>query len=148
MTKPLTKEEIEKAKLTQKQIIAGCDAAIADCQRNIRVLNDEIVQQTATKTLAQETYADLEDDYPVAEGAATVNGNVEGTTLVDSSLVGSTTLFIGKILTIFPDGPKQDSSGIASFNSTTGELKVAKKFKDGQVKQNTAYKVLSPIPEL
>ena len=64
MPDPLTKEQVEKAKGTQKGIIAECDKALADLQSNIGVLQALGTQQKVNKKAAKDVLAALEKDFP------------------------------------------------------------------------------------
>lgn len=64
MADPLTKAEVEKAKQTQRAIIAECDKAIADLQYNIGVVQDLVIQQRTKKNVAKDTLAALIKDFP------------------------------------------------------------------------------------
>jgi len=146
MTKPLTKEEIEKAKQKQRAMISDCDKAIADCQNNIATLNSVIAQQAALKKLAQNTLADLTDDFPVVAGTTTASGNSEAKSIVDAALISSTVPLVGQTLKVRPDTPDEDSAEIIEVNEGKGEVIVGKPLKGGQVFKGVPYKVLDKIP--
>lgn len=147
MAHPLTKEEVEKAKQKQRGIISDCDKAIADCQNNIATLNSVMAQQNTTRKLAEDTLADLQDDFPTASGVTTAPGAPDGTSLVDASLVGNTTVAPGLVATIWPDdASKRESQVIKAFDVTTGVSAVSAPFKGGQVPANVPHKINPAIP--
>lgn len=146
MTLPLTKEQVDLAKATQRLVIAECDKAIADLQRNIAVLQDLIVQQGNKKKMAQDTLSDLENDFPMVQSVTTTSGNLEATSIVDSSLIGSDVPMVGKSLKIHPDTPNEDVANIVEFKKDKGEVVVGKALKGGQVVKGVPFKVLEIIP--
>ena len=146
MTLPLTKEQVEKAKQTQRAIIAECDKAIADLAFNIAALQSLVVQQNSKKKLAQDTLSDLENDFPVVTSITTAPGNPDATSVIDSTLVGSTTIVVGKTLKVHPDTPNEDVATIVEFKKDKGEVVVGKALKGGQVPKGAPFKILSTIP--
>lgn len=81
----------------------------------------------------------------IAQGVTTANGNVGGTTLIDSALIGAVGMVNTTVL-LFPGSPLQaqvrDSS---AFNAVTGEITVSAAYS-AQVVAGTPYVVLASPP--
>lgn len=70
--KPESKEQIRVSKRKQKDILVGCDKAIADIQSNLEALQEAMAMQNDVKKKAQDTLNELDSDFPdVVDAIAT-----------------------------------------------------------------------------
>lgn len=64
MPRTLTLKQISLAKQAQEDEIATCEAAIADIDFNINVLNEKKKSLQLKKQMAQDTLNELMEDFP------------------------------------------------------------------------------------
>lgn len=61
---PSSKGKIIEVKEKQRNVIIGCDKAIADLEANIQTLQVELATQNQIKQQAQNILKDLDIDFP------------------------------------------------------------------------------------
>ncbi|MBA7558674.1 hypothetical protein ES708_00281 [subsurface metagenome] len=76
-------------------------------------------------------------------GITTEDGEADGTTLVDSNLIGRNDFITEKTILIMSGDAKDEDKGAASFNNVTGQITLQGTGFSAQIKAGTIYRVLN-----
>ena len=81
-------------------------------------------------------------------GYATADGAVDGTTIIDTNLIGRNDFVTEKTIIIMSGAAQYEDRGEVSFDNTTGVITVVSAFKDStgvatQIKAGTLYRILN-----
>jgi hypothetical protein len=99
----------------------------------------------------------VRESYPLAReelvrtltsrrGVTTADGSASNNTLIDSQLIGKNDFLTGKSILILDGDAQYETSGISSFDTSTGQITVATGFS-AQIVAGVSYRVLNTLPE-